>query len=267
LDLLRSALTFVTSLAQVRCVLLERLLGIGTWVFCLRRGVAPGPAKVFTFVRLGKTDNGHTLHITFPLWASVRQELVSCRNLLPLARVQLCRPLAPFVVCTDAEGPNRRDHGGGAVVWSQPSPSALRLIAAEGPLQSPLSCSAAYLGTLWGQQWEFGLAVRWRFREAIHLTELESILLWLKRAVADSGLHGCCILTLCDNTAVVGAIRKGRSPSGAFLARLRKFSALCLAADLAVTPLWLPSWLCFADGPSRALFQQPLGPAGPPPDF
>jgi len=224
------------SLATVRCDVLERVIGVVTWRFCLRRELFACLQHVYAFIHAGKNGEGRTTPLNLRLWPSVRDELRNVRDLLPFARVRLDRPTAPVVVCTDSEGPSSRSNGGGAVVYCEPGSAVIEQLRVSGPRQTPLHCDPEYLGTLWAQDWCLGVAVRWRYREAIHLTELEAVLLWLKRCLRDPRLCGSRYVLLCDNTPVVYACRKGRSSSGRFLLVLRRLTALNLAGDFELVP-------------------------------
>ena len=56
---------------------------------------------------------------------------------------------------------------------------------------------------------------------------------------------------LIDAKAILGAIAKGRTSAGTFKVQIRKISALLLASDISLFPVYVPSEHNPADGPSR----------------
>ena len=65
--------------------------------------------------------------------------------------------------------------------------------------------------------------------------------------------HGTRSVMLLDAQALIGALRKGRSSSGAFKLQLQKIAALNLCADISVTYGYIPTSCNPSDPPSRGL--------------
>ena len=59
------------------------------------------------------------------------------------------------------------------------------------------------------------------------------------------------LMVLVDSRVVLGAVSKGRSSSRKSNFTLRKLVFLCLACDIALELVWVPTWANPADAPSR----------------
>lgn len=66
----------------------------------------------------------------------------------------------------------------------------------------------------------------------INLLEMEALYLAINLAVRDIRGHGKRLLAMCDSQVVIGATAKGRSSARALASRLKRLSALLLAAGL-----------------------------------
>ena len=84
----------------------------------------------------------------------------------------------------------------------------------------------------------------------INLLELESLICLLRR-IARAGIRAKRLLVLVDSRVVLGAVSKGHSCSRAINFLLRKLGFWCLACDIALELVWVPTWANPADAPSR----------------
>jgi hypothetical protein len=111
-------------------------------------------------------------------------------------------------------------------------------------------CSARW-ATIVSQRWRGSASEKPVSINVLELAAVRTAIRWMysKGALA----IGARAALLVDNTAVVGALRKGRSGSWAFLQRLRGVNALLLAGGLRLNVQYVPSALNPADGPSRGV--------------
>jgi hypothetical protein len=104
--------------------------------------------------------------------------------------------------------------------------------------------------------WITIMSGQWKYNDAsTHINELElnSILLavrWLSTllSVREQGRQ---IIMLVDNSVCIYSLRKGRSSSLNLLKIIRRISCLCLALDLSLKIVYIPSGLNPADAASR----------------
>ncbi len=104
--------------------------------------------------------------------------------------------------------------------------------------------------------WITIMSGQWKFNDqSTHINELElnSILLavrWLSTllSVRDQGRQ---VIMLVDNSVSIYSLRKGRSSSMSLLKIIRRISCLCLAMDLVLKIVYIPSKLNPADAASR----------------
>ena len=89
----------------------------------------------------------------------------------------------------------------------------------------------------------------YRFFKGKHfnLLELESLISLLRRVTRE----GIQERRLADSRVVLGAVSKGRSSLRKINFLLRKQGFLCLACDIALELVWVPTWSNPADAPSR----------------
>ena len=85
----------------------------------------------------------------------------------------------------------------------------------------------------------------------INLLELESLISFLER-ITSEGIRARRLLVVVDSRVVLGAVSKGRSSSREINFLLRKLGFWCLAHDIALELVWVPTWANPADAPSRS---------------
>jgi hypothetical protein len=112
-------------------------------------------------------------------------------------------------------------------------------------------------------KWKVAISHRWYDQEHINALEMRSALAAVRWSLTrpavlqpyPSGSGHSKLLLLCDSSAAVGSINKGRSSAHRLLRPLRSMASLVLAAGVYVVVKWLPSALNPADAPSRLLQQ------------
>lgn len=214
---------------------LRVLLGKWVWAMLVNRPSLACLNAVYRFVEVAQ-------HRRFSLWPSVRAELEVVMGLAPLLSSSLCSEFSSRVVATDAS-----DLGQGVVVAHVPRRVARVVASAGAPVVEDFTMRA---------RWRVVISSAWR-RAGEHINCLEAravdaALRWLLSHPSYVGHpRGKRFLVLSDSSVVVGALRKGRSPSPALLRRLRSTAALLLASNTRLTLQWIRTSINPADEPSR----------------
>eukprot|EP00438_Fugacium_kawagutii_P033385 Skav211631 [mRNA] locus=scaffold2262:105332:110360:+ [translate_table: standard] len=99
--------------------------------------------------------------------------------------------------------------------------------------------------------WRDVLSFKWK--QDAHINELESLALvaHIRRLLKDPAVLQTRLLVVVDSQVLYFALGKGRSPAKRLNKILKRLSALQLAADVYVLPIWTLSAWNFADNPSR----------------
>jgi hypothetical protein len=103
------------------------------------------------------------------------------------------------------------------------------------------------------KRWKTVIAHKWDYQSRIDILEGEAVLLGLKWLLRDSGHRGRRVVFLVDNMALLGALKKGRSPSKRLNRVCRRVAAHVLGGDLYVDYYYVRSADNPADGPSRQI--------------
>lgn len=244
--------------------LLAHIIGRWTWVMMLRRPTLCVLQHVYRYSEIARGRS-------FVLWPSVRRELCTLIDLLPLMHARLDANIFHRALASDAS-----TIGGGVVstpltmqlhsdMWplcsnrhraiqqaitNAQSTGSLRLTESD-PTDSSDPCFDAYYAAVAGASWRTIISTPWSGEEHINTLELRAALLAVHWCLSyPSALHSRVYLLL-DSTVAFFALWKGRSSSPKMLMVIRKINALLLAGDIALLPGWLPSAFNPADGPSR----------------
>ena len=200
----------------------QEIVGRWTWAMLVRRPALSIFSAVYAFASLPSATTPR------PLWPSCVTELRLAAGIAPLLNTSL--GIRPFSSClaTDASST-----GWGAC--KAPIP----------PLSLPLP---DFLDS-------FSLFCHGKFRRPEHITllELRAVIYAITRLFAEnhpSNHHSVTFFLFCDNQAVVGALKKGRSSSG-LLPLIRNLSAFLLASGTTINPSYIHTSLNPADEPSR----------------
>lgn len=216
---------------------IEELMGYWSWFCLVNRPLLSVFCATYRFARVARGKN-------FVIWRSVRKELEIICGLAPCFVARLDLPGLDNVWATDASS-----GGFGVVKCSAPAD-----VVAEA-FSTPAACNDKTLAlklVATQPRWTLVFKGRWRRdKEHIDILEAKTVLMAVKRLLTSPGTTSTRVLLLCDNTAVVGALMKGRSSSFKLLSVIRRCSAHFLAATLKFTIRWIPSDDNPADRPSR----------------
>ena len=247
--LLKTAGLWLPDQAYVEVDAVERLLGHFTWAFLAQRSLYSIFHALYEFIRLNRGRR-------VPWWSTAQNELRLASRLVHMAVTEVGLPVAPVLLCSDAEGASASDLGGGAVVacsLSHEEAVAFRNSAAwettPGDPPKPVLVHA-----IEGHAWEDVDVRRWRYVAHNNALEFEAALLAAKAVARSRGLRYAYVPFLTDSSVVLGCMRKGRSSSFGLCCKGRKLAALKLGWGVHLFPRWVPTALCPADGPSRRRF-------------
>ena len=180
--------------------------------------------------------------------------MLNAAALLPFCECDLSLPVHDHVMCSDAEGQNRVDVGGGAVVSCKVSPAELDFLSVQEtcPGKNNASVHGWVTQTRESKRWKRFTRRRWRFKEHINLGELEAVLLGVRKLTSGSLPIECCeIVWMTDNSVTFYCLKKGRSSKPTLRARLKRLTGLLLVHNLRLNVKWVASRFCAADGESR----------------
>ena len=99
--------------------------------------------------------------------------------------------------------------------------------------------------------WREVLSFKWRVEAHINELEAQALFAHVRRVLRDPQSRGVRLLIVIDSQVLFYALGKGRSPSTRLNRILRRLMALCVAADIAIFPIWTISSWNWADRPSR----------------
>ena len=108
-----------------------------------------------------------------------------------------------------------------------------------------------YPAMVWN--WRSVQSYRWQQPNHINVLELVAFFNYLRTCVRKPESHSFRIWHVLDSRVASCVIAKGRSSSNKLNRILRRVSALMLASDVYVFPLWTVSGWNFADAGTRAL--------------
>ena len=100
--------------------------------------------------------------------------------------------------------------------------------------------------------WKIAIRNNWNFPNHINILEGEALFLALRWLARQKHFQNKKIATHLDSQVIAYLIAKGRSSKPSLLSLARRISALCLAGDFTIVPIWIPSEENPADGPSRS---------------
>lgn len=244
--LLRSAGLWLAEQACVDVDTVERVLGHFTWAFLAQRQLYSVFHGLYEFVR---TNRGRRV----PWWGSARAELQQASRLVHLAVTDVRRPVAPFLICTDAEGRNATDLGGGGVVATVLTQAEADSFRNDKSWETTPGCAPqpAIVRATTQYDWVDVDARRWRYPAHNNALEFEAVLLAAKAIARTPDLRHTYVPLLTDSSVVLGCMRKGRSSSFALCCKARKLAAFALGWGVHLFPRWVPTALCPADALSR----------------
>ena len=206
---------------------IQRLLGHWIWFLMLRRPLLSILAEVYKFAR--KEEVGKPT-------LQMRTELMAVVATAPLLYGNIQRKFGELCMATDASS-----KGGGVVYAPSSELEALELL--KGNLAIDKFVPA--------RQWTCAISHKWRKPGRIDILEGEAVILGIKWILRSRHRFHKRYIFLIDNTALMGALKKGRSSVPILNSVCRRVAALTLAGDLKFDYFYVPSALNPADGPSR----------------
>ena len=237
LDLERDTLALLRS-ARVSGEALSAVMGGWAWVALACRPLFAVFHAVYIFIQ-------RFFDQATPLWRSAADELTAALGLLPLVQCDLRAPWAPWALATDAS-----EHGVGVVAASVSAAEQRRVARASVVLPEGLGSDVPFLGSHW--PWRIWVAAPWSFSIAHNtVLELQALLTGISALVSRPSGQGVRVLVFCDNSAVVGAVAKGRSSASSLSPLLRKLTALLLVWHVRLEIRYVHTSSNPADGPSR----------------
>ena len=220
---------------------LAHLVGRWNWAMLVRRPAMSVFSAVYRFIECAHDAR-------FTIWPSVRRELWCISRLAPLLFASINCQWAPVVIASDA------------------SEQAAGVVFTEHDKVDTIASITTTPGTDVGHgiesfvndnKWKTAISHRWYEEEHINALEMRAALAAVRWSVKrpdvlqPSSTTHRRVLLLCDSSATLGAINKGRSSSHRLLRPLRSMSALMMGAGIYLKVKWIPSALNPADGPSR----------------
>lgn len=241
---------------------LASLLGRWVWVHLLRRSLL---SIWFHAYRMLHQVLVHRKGSRYRLWQAVREELWAAICLAPLVRAQRNLPLDCTVVASDASS-----YGSG-VVYTQLSEEETRGLANCREVKGwrtlcvgPGEASVERTGeqehqTLAAARWRVAVRHRWVDATAhINEKEIRAAVQGLEWGLRAQRRWGRRHVRLVDNSAVVGALVKGRSSSYRLNTWCRRAAALGCASNTRYHWVYVRSERNPADAPSRGRWVRDL---------
>ena len=211
---------------------LSQIVGRWTWAALVNRCALSVLNAVYRMVQAAWGRR-------FTMWGSVNTELRVMAGLAPLLYADLSLPEFPYVVATDASS-----EGFGVVATVLKPGTAISL---DDQLSG--EDNSVFIRDL---NWHTIMSKPWVNKtEHINVLELRTVILALKWVLSFRRSLSTRLLLIGDSTAVIGAVRKGRTSAFGLLIRLRTLAALSLASGVRLTMEWCPSEFNPADYPSR----------------
>jgi hypothetical protein len=235
----------VLAAVQVTTTDLRSIVGRWLWFGLLNRPFISIFSATFALIKACAEFAGPIV-----LWEKVQIELGMAIDLAPLLIISTRLPWCDSVIASDAS------NTGFGVCLAEASPDMCRELVATlpHPAQQPhTSAPTTAVDTAAALPWRPVVARAWRRRHASHITsgEMFALTIGFRHCVAARRACDSRILLLTDNTAVLGAVQKGRSSAAALRGPSRVLSAWLLATGCRLEVRYIPSQRNPADAPSR----------------
>lgn len=175
-----------------------------------------------------------------------RREVTAFAAILPLAHINTTRPLWDTLLAFDAS------EKAAGIVYAHVNPNLgmfIHSLGARGAEVSKLNRQKLEVAVN-SQNWLTAFVHCWRYKQHINVLECHAGVLALEWAVSHP-IQSHRITLLSDSTAVIGALRKGRTSYFDLSLPTRRFAAMTIAHDLLPHLIQIPSHINPADGPSR----------------
>ena len=221
---------------------LETVLGQWNWFALLQRSAFALLYEAYLCLTEAKEKQRTLIRITERL----RSEFLGLVSISPLLYSDCKKPWGKFMLATDAS-----ELGAGGVytrfsAWHPNLHSLYRnfFCTLTNPNGEPYCPPSA--------DWKIAIRNPWKFQGHINLLEGEALFLGLRWLARQSHSQGKRVAVHLDSQVIAFLLAKGRSSRRSLLSLARRTSALVLASDIKVVPIWIPSASNPADGPSRA---------------
>ena len=246
------------------CDLLERkagspqavnsALGVLQWFYLLQRGMFSILDRVYNFVQQEPANDPR------PLPCNLQDELLTAIALAPLLPAALDRAYLPELLACDAApeygfGVSKLECGQKQVEQvgrlSERRGDYVRLLLGAGDEPELTRCGTPH--RLPFKKSAFRTLIRSKARWQAHsgLLECHGVLLTVKWICRSRARHHKRAVILVDAKTALGSISKGRSSARALRRVLRSTAAHCLAADVLLRLVYIPTESNPADAPSR----------------
>lgn len=250
--LVKATLGLVAYSLPVSVGLVQAIVGHWIWYLLLRRPLLAVLSATFAFIHRYE-------HRVMPLWQSVRAELLFLCYLSPFVFTDLSRAVSPIALNFDASSSAL------GVITHRVPPSALRtfydtparsiaVMASDATLSPHQATITAMLEStqLTEVAARFSAPVRDFDINTKEALAAQTSLTHALQRPATLPIRHHRVLLIGDNTSVLFALRKGRSPSRALLSVCRRIASLVLANDIILLPYYIDTDRNPADVPSRS---------------
>jgi hypothetical protein len=217
---------------------IRSIVGSWTWAMLVRRPSLSVFDKVYAFMRVAGSGTS--------LWPSVETELLVAVGLAPLLVAHLKSNAFPKLGAVDASSA-----GCGVVAANLGSVTVDSLLYLPPQLVVPNFTLRDPIPAVNSPLWRTIASYRWQRAAHINTLELHALLTILDWFASHPTSVRAQFLCLSDSSAVLGAVRKGRSSRPAFRAGVRRVAAILFAADASLDLWWVSSEHNAADRPSR----------------
>jgi hypothetical protein len=217
---------------------IRSIVGSWTWAMLVRRPSLSVFDKVFAFMRVAGSGSS--------LWPSVITELLVAIGLAPLLVANLRSNPFPKIGAVDASS-----LGCGVVAAAVGQRTVDALLYLPPQLVVPDFVLRDTIPGVDSALWRTIASYRWQRPAHINTLELHALLTILDWFASHPSSVHAQFLCLSDSSAVLGAVRKGRSSRPAFRAGVRRVAAILFAADAYLDLWWVASKHNASDRPSR----------------
>ena len=233
---------------------LSKVLGILQWFCLLQRGMFSIFDKVYAFAQREPSDSPNLLT------NSVHDELFTMLALLPLLPAASDRQYLSELLACDAApefgfGVSALECGRKQVEkigrLSERRGDYVRLLVEENDEPEKTRCGKPHRLAFKKSAFKTLISSKAKWQAHSGLLECHGVLLTVKWICRSRARHHRRAVILVDAKTALGSISKGRSSARALRRTLRSTAAHCLAADLLLRLVYIPSESNPADGPSR----------------
>jgi len=249
-----------TAAATTTPRVVSALVGIAGWFAQLTQW------HYSVFNRVYDITKNHNLDDEIPATVQAKDELAVFVALAPLLVADMARPYLPLLACSDASPSfgygvsvrsigadlaedlaSKSEHRGDYLVFDDPLPKTEGQRRTGSPVRLPFSM----------ESFTDVLSIKATTTSHSGGMEAHAVLLMIQWLLRSTTRFSSRAVVGIDATAVLAAMLKGRSSAPTLRRPVRAVAAHCLAGDLLLLPLWVPSRFNPADKPSRGVRRRP----------